>query len=315
MAHFQTLLALPPRSFTYVGIGSCPHTTILSELNDVWDQLVPVFVRETLTPVRCIHFDPAFDYRIDFVKEYFAARHPGLVYSPPNESRPYHTWTSPLLEVLAVSQSFTHVDTFNHGPDDDWFLEELSEKVLATSKLVVQDFSGQYLTDTFKAAYKKTSSPDAFKKNILFDITYGEASCSTDMSTTRPLYDKKGDFINFTFFSPEEMLSIWGYNPALDRITKNYFIKKFKAALDEHHGNYRRRVLGSTCLYKKDEYDDTSDPSLVMEVLQKELYKLFEIFTTMCIIKEEARAELDLLLKNYKTIDMYHWNNCVRKLI
>jgi hypothetical protein len=203
---------------------------------------------------------------------------------------------------------------------DDSFLEEMSEKVLDVGgKMVVQDFSSgmsdQYLSDAFQTAFQKTSRPDTFKKNILFDITYGEASCSTDMSTTRPVYDRNGNFINFAQYSQKEMLEIWGYDKALDKLTKKLFLKKFRTVLDELHGNYRRRFLGSTLLYKKAEYDDTSESAVVMEVLQKELHKVFEILMMMGIVTEEKKSEMNMLFANYKTIDMYHWNNCVRKLI
>lgn len=315
MASFPSLLALTPSSFTYVGIGTCPHKTVLAELDDFWDQLVPVFVRERLRTdfVRCIHFDPAFDHRLDFLKEYFASRHPLLTYTPSSDDRPFHAWTSRSFEVLVASQPFEH-------PMDDAFLEEMSEKVLDVGgKMVVQDFSSgmsdQYLSDAFQTAFQKTSRPDSFRKNILFDITYGEASCSTDMSTTRPVYDRDGNFINFAQFKPQEMLAIWGYDKALDKLTKKLFLKKFTTVLDEHHGNYRRRYLGSTLLYKKVEYDNTSAPEVVMEVLQKELHKVFEILTMMGIVTKEKKTEMDMLFANYKRLDMYHWNNCVRKLI
>lgn len=315
MASFPSLLALTPSSFTYVGIGTCPHKTVLAELDDVWDQLVPVFVRERLRidTVRCIHFDPQFDYRLDFLKEYFATRHSGLTYSAPSEAGPFHAWTSRSFEVLVASQPFEH-------PMDDTFLEEMSEQVLDVGgKMVVQDFSSgmsdQYLSDAFQTAFQKTSRPDSFRKNILFDITYGEASCSTDMSTTRPVYDRNGNFINFAQFKPQEMLAIWGYDKALDKLTKKLFLKKFTTVLDEHHGNYRRRFLGSTLLYKKNEYNDASAPEVVMEVLQKELHKVFEILMMMGVVTEEKKTEMDLLFTNYKKLDMYHWNNCVRKLI
>ena len=226
MASFPSFLSLTPASFNYVGIGSCPHSTVLADLNDAWDQLVPVFVRERLRTdfVRCIHFDPAFDHRLDFLKEYFATRHPSLTYSAPTDHTPFHAWTSRGFEVLLASHAFDH-------PTDDGFLEQLSEKILDVGgKLVVQDFSSgmsdQYLSDAFQNAFQKTTRPDSFKKSILFDMTYGEASCSTDMSTTRPVYDREGDFINFAQFKPQEMLAIWGYNPALDKLTKKLFMKK-----------------------------------------------------------------------------------------
>jgi hypothetical protein len=52
-----------------------------------------------------------------------------------------------------------------------------------------------------------------------------------------------------------------------------------------------------------------------MEVLQKELHKVFEILLMMGVVTEEKKTEMGILFNNYKRLDMYHWNNCVRKLI
>ena len=57
---------------TYVGIGSCPHASTLEELTDEWDQILPVFIRESKATI--FHYDPAFEYKQEFMKQYFEAK-------------------------------------------------------------------------------------------------------------------------------------------------------------------------------------------------------------------------------------------------
>lgn len=311
MSHFQQLLALKPFPFTYIGIGSNPHVRTLGELTDTLDQLIPCFVRETRLQRRVIHFDPAFDKNMTFIREYFITKYPTLVYQGPIKNS-YHSWTSPTLEVLIVPECIQHMDQF-HPENDDWFLEQMSEKCL-NHKLVVQDYSGQELLGTLRTAFKKTSDPVTFKKNILFDITYGDASCMTDMAITRPIYDKNNNFINFTLYDDHEMLEVIGLSPELDRLIKRHFVKKFKSILNHHHVNYRRRVQGDTCLMLTSQYNDTTEPAFIMAVLQKELVDVFTIFHTLGLINEEKQALITHLMVNYTTYNMYDWNTQVNKL-
>lgn len=311
MAHFQQLLAIKPFPFTYLAIGSNPHAATLEALNDFWDQLMPCFLRETLstTKVRAIHFDPAFEYNMEFIQQYFATKYVALTYMPKTEDRPYHSWTSPKLEVLVLTERFDH-------ETDDWFLDELSEKVLARrGKLVVQEYSGQRLTKTLQSVFEKTSNPEAFKKNILFDITYGEASCMTDMSSTKPIYDKAGDFVNISLFTAEDMLCSVGISLELDARIKAFFVKKFKSVLNNHHVNYRRRMMGDTCLFQDSRYDkESGEPILIMQVLQKELYEMFNIFERLNLIDFEKSVLIENLMLKYASYDMYDWYSRVNKL-
>ena len=310
MAHFQQILALQPLSFTYLAIGSNPHANTVEEIDDFWDQLMPVFVREKLHKehIRCIHIDPGFERNLDFLKRYYATKYPFLNYSPPDDTKVYHSWTSSMLQVIVFSAYVDH--------DTDYaFFESMSNSVLSVGgKMVVQEFTGGCLKKTLENAYTKTRFPIQFKKNILFDITYGDASCMTDMSKTKPLCDAKGNFVNFTLLSADEMLGIWGISSELDIHVKNFFIKKFKTVLNEHDVNYRRRTMGDGCLFKKQAYNDSSSPEFIMDILQKDLQTMFKVFENMGLIDTEKQKTIDTLMKNYKEYDMYDWYTRVNKL-
>jgi len=310
MAHFNQLLELVPSSFTYISIGSNPHVPSVDELSDSWDQLMPVFIRKYIHSgsMTCIHFDPVFEHNLEFIKKYYATKYPSLVYVAPSYDVSYHSWISPVLKVFVVCSVFEH-------PSDDWFLEQMCDTVLyAGGKMVVQEYTGQYLNKTLESAYKKTGDTDAFKKNILFDITYGEASCSTDMSKTIPIYDKNEDFVNFTLFTSAEMLDSLGVSRRLDTLIQKYFINKFKTVLNEHHVNYRRRKVGDSCLFNSAVYDSYADPIYIMSVLQDELHSMFLVFKKMGLIDLEKQAEIDNLMTEYKAYNVYDWYSKVNKL-
>lgn len=311
MAYFHLLLANPPPSFTYAAIGSNPHAATVEELNDSWDQLMPVFVRERATreTVRCIHFDPAFERNLEFLKNYFKMKYPGLLYSPKNEDQPFYSWQSNTLNVYVITEVFNH-------EEDAWFLEQYGDHVLAVGgQLVVQDFSGNCMNKMRKEAYTNSSMPALFKKKILYDITYGDASCMTDMSKTRPIYDKSGNLVNFTLYTPHEMLDVVGISSELDALVKAYFIKEYKNVLNNHHVNYRRRRVGDPCLFKYAAYDDSSQPDVIMEYLQGELVRQFGVFKKLKVFGEDKEAEANHLMNYYKQYDVYDWYSKMNKLI
>lgn len=318
--HFLARAAAQPRQFTYVGVGTNPHAATVEKLDDAWDQLMPVFVREQLhKTVRVMHFDPAFDYmpdRLDFVKEYFATKYPSLVYADKTEEKPYHSWSSPRLEVLLAGESLDYKRShFPDEPHNESFLTKLTTMVVDSGgHSVLQDFSGRDPLGAFKAAYDASPNKDQFKRRILFDITYGNASCSTDLTVFKPIYDRRGDFINFTLFSADEIHRNIGHNPRLDELIKKYFIAKYKETLNHHHVNYRRRVKGDTCLMKSELYDDKVEPQLIMDILQHELTAFIAIFKDLHLVDAAKGARFNELMENYATMDMYEWNTQVNRL-
>ena len=317
---FLARAAAEPRQFTYIGVGTNPHAETVEKLNDAWDQLMPVFVREQLhKTVRVMHFDPAFTYmadRLDFVKEYFATKYPKLVYSGITEEKPYHEWSSPRLQVLLAGESLNYKSAYSpHDPHNEAFLTTLTTMVVDSGgHIVLQDFSGRDPQGAFKSAYDSSTKPNLFKRRVLFDITYGNASCSTDLTVYKPIYDRRGDFITFTLFNADEIRENIGLNSKLDELIKRHFIAKFKEALNHHHVNYRRRINGDDCLMKSDFYDYRADPHLIMDVLQHELTAFIAIFKELRLVDAAKEARFQDLMENYASINMYDWNTHVNKL-
>ena len=304
-----------PVDFTYLGIGSAPHARTIETFDDVWDQLVPVFVREQARKTRrIIHFDPAFTHSIDFVKTYFATYYPELVY---HKMDTYHSFTSPRLEVIITEDALEYKNKFYEREENhEWFLDELCTTVLKNKgQLAVQDFTGRYLDEIFKRVYEKSSNKELFKRKILFDITYGHASCMTDLTKNKPIYDSNGDFANFLLYSPREIIMAIGKDPRLDGLIKEHYVKKFREALNIHHVNYRRRTKGEECMYRSELYDDTSKPELIMGYLQNELADNFLILKELGAVTAEKEHEYRYLMKYYDQVNMYDWNTAVSRLV
>jgi hypothetical protein len=305
-----------PRSFTYVGVGTNPHAATVEDLIDAWDQLVPVFVREQSKKTRRImHFDPAFAHNMEFVKEYFAKKYPMLVYTAPSE-KPYHSWISPQFEVLLTSETLDYKNLwYPDQADHEPFLTKLTTTVIDTGgHLILQDFTGRNPLDTFNALYKASLQPQIFKRRILFDITYGESSCQTDLTVYKPIYNRRGDFINFTLFSSDEVRENIGFDSRLDGLIKGYFLAKYREALNKHHVNYRRRLAGDDCLTTCAFYDKMASPHLIMGVLQQNLKEYISIFRELHMVDKSKETSFNELMDNYITIDVYKWNSLVNKL-
>lgn len=304
-----------PVEFTYLGIGSAPHARTIENFDDVWDQLVPVFVREQAQKTRrIIHFDPGFANSIDFVKTYFATYYPELVY---HKMETYHSFNSSRLEVIIAEDAIEYKNTFYEREENhEWFLDEFSATVLENrGQLIVQDFTGRYLDDIFKRVYEKSSDKALFKRKVLFDITYGHASCMTDLTKNKPIYDSKGDFMNFLLYSPREIINAIGKDVRLDGFIKEHYMKKFRESLNFHHVNYRRRSKGEMCLNKCDLYNDTSKPELIMGYLQNELADNFLILKELGAFTDEKEHEYRYLMKYYDQVNMYDWNTAVSRLV
>uniref|UniRef100_A0A6C0BKE1 Uncharacterized protein n=1 Tax=viral metagenome TaxID=1070528 RepID=A0A6C0BKE1_9ZZZZ len=304
--------AQTPVHFTYLGIGTNPHTTTVDALTDAWDQLMPVFVRDQLRrrqKVRVFHIDPQFKYNLEFLREYFATRFPRLTYDGE------YNWTSSTLDVHVSDSSFYHNNKYDTNNDDP-FLLELSEICLNTgSRLVVQEFTGHILIPTFKECFASTTRPSLFKKKILFDITYGNASCMTDLTKHSPLYDKNGDFINFALCTYDEIKGLIDLKRTdLNTLIIPYFKKAFIHSLEYHHVNYRRRVNGDICMNKSELYEETASSSLIMGTLQEELRMSFDVLRLLDLVDEEKNASFIRLMDSYPRVNMYDWNTEVKKL-
>lgn len=298
--------------FTYLGIGTNPHAMTIDTLTDEWDQLIPVFLRDQLRAgkkVHIFHIDPQFKNNLGFLKEYFATKYPRLVYQ--GEYR----WTSPMLDVH-LSDSYLYHKNDRDTDNDDIFLIELSEICLDTgSLLVVQEFTGNVLISTFKQCFARITRPELFKKRVLFDITYGNASCMTDLTKYKPIYDENGDFINFTLYTYDEMKELISLKRGnIDSLLRPYFKKTFIESLESHHVNYRRRMNGDLCLTKNKVYSETASCSEIMAVLQGELYTSFDLLRRLGVVDAEKDLKFNMLMDSYLQINMYDWNTQVKKL-
>lgn len=309
MDSLQSILELAstqPKDLTYVGIGSCPHDTI-DKITDAWDQVYPVFIREVdpKKTLRLIHFDPQFT--LGTTTEYFKMKIPDLSLTTTNQ---YWVWSNSRMEIIISKEPIYHKSRFSNSPESsDWFLRELSLGILKTGgQLVVQEFTGQELSDTFKSIYSTVYEDQKrlFKKRILFDITYGEAChCMTDMTKYKPLKMSNGDFYNFLLYSRDEMNSIIGHSKKTDAIIYHYFYKEYAEILDGLHLIYRRNTN------KADNATD-EDPDEVMALLQRKLTELLPIFKALDTFSAEKEASLKLLFTTYREHNMYKWYTAVK---
>ena len=284
---------------TYIGIGSCPHHNTVEEITDAWDQIIPVFIRGK--SAKLIHYDPAFERRAQFMDSYFETKG----FKKVEEGH----WSSDLMEVVLHAKAIYH-------PEHDYILENMAEETIRTdTKLIVQEFTGTELTKTFKAAYERSSSPIDFKRNVLFDITYGTAChCMTDMTKYKPLYNTEGDFINFLLYSEEEILPLIGLSLKADELIKGYYVKKYLAVINQQT-DYRRRLNGDTVLFPCAAYNDLSTPDEIMAYLQRQIRPLLEIFNSLGMMTSKKIGLVENLLSMYKDYDVYRWNSAMAGLV
>lgn len=293
-----------PKDFTYLGIGSAPHEPP-EEITEIWDQIFPVFImellRNTTKTLRVIHFDPRFV--LDDLTRYFTLKK--LKFTLISEDETGWVWSNKRIELIISKLCIYHTS-------EDWFLRDLAKEVLRTDgQLVVQEFSGQELGETFKLVYSEIDlvQKKLFKKKIIFDITFGEAChCMTDMSKYKPLYTPSGDFYNFTLYTSREMKEHVGVSKQIDVIIFNYFHKIYKEILDRLHLTYRRNV-------RKLENATDEDPDEVMMKLQSEMSELFPIFRALHALTPEKDATLQELFNNYRAHDMYTWYKLINNLL
>jgi len=285
-------------ALTYVGIGSCPHHETLEEITDAWDQLIPVFIRGQKAKV--IHYDPSFGRREEFIDRYFETK--GFKKVEANH------WVSDLMDVTVNTEAF-------HHSQDDYILEALAEKAIVTdTKLIVQEFTGTELINSFKAAYEKSSSQENFKRNVLFDITYGtDCNCMTDMTKYKPIYNAQGDFINFLLYSEKDLLPLIGFSTAVNTLIKKYYVKKYLEIINQQV-DYRRKLNGSTVLFPCAAYSDSSTPDEIMAYLQSQIRPIIEIFDKLGLMTLKKWDLIQNLLSNYKSYDIYKWNSAMVNL-
>jgi len=285
-----------PFNFTYFGIGTMFRTHELEKITLDLDQVFPCFLREQEN-ARAIHFDPVFKNHWNLINEYFITK--GFY-----KAKKDNTWISRngKYEFIMIAEEIQH---------SIQFFKDLAT-VCLPNKLVIQDFSGRYLNDMCIQVYyaMPPQQRDLYKRKVLIDITYGDASCMTNMKETFPIYDSEGDFVNFLLIKSEELVSYVNQNPKLDALIKDVFKKEYKKVLNEEHTNYRRRMQGNTCLFSRSEYDAMADPETIFSVL---IEKLNKSVSKLKLVGFPEDKYLDLV-KNYKNYDMHKWYTTMNNL-
>ena len=298
MAHLTDILQyIGSTDLTYVGIGSTPHITSLEAYTDRYNQIVPRFVREIIArdkSVSILHFDTRFDEALPFVKHYIETAFPGI------EQRGEYYWCMPHLEIRLIPRRFEH-------EDEDWFLEVLGKHIMNRGdQLIVQEYTGTELAPMLKRAYERSDNKPLFKKSILYDITYTkDCSCGTDLSKYAPIYDSRGNFINLTLLTNEELLSLVDIVPV--GTVAPFLIRKFTDCIQFHHVNYRRRTQGMSCMHPCSLYNDSSDPSLIMDILQSELKPIVRLLAKLGVFNSSQIDIFNEHMDKYKDYDMYKW--------
>ena len=308
----ENFIRANPRN-TYFGIGSAPHNEELITREIKWDQIMPVFLQEEFQkntePWRIIHFDPCYEKKIEFLKNYFTKKF-NLIY---DNSEGYHMWRSSdhRIEVLIFDRYFYHKNP-HQTEDDDWFLHKLNENIIASNtKLIVQEYTGHDLKNISGHLFRMSSNPEKYKKKILYDVTYGEdCHCMTDLSKYKPFYDRDGNFINIALFNEIDLLNVSGINKEIDDIIKKHFIKKLKKIVNDDHVNYRRSLLNiGGNLFQTHRYNDYSSPEKIMKSLQDEIMEIIPILNRFQFMTPNKERVLDIIMTRYREIDPYKWQS------
>jgi len=286
-----------PREYTYVGIGSVPRFTNLDEFTSRYDQIIPEFVRDiiktTTKTINIIHFDPRFDHVYDFMLKYFESSPYDLQYNP---SEQFNRWVSRdhRIEITILNINFYQ--------QQNWFYHELIKTTLANKyQLVVQQYTGSELYETFKYLYEKNPNKALFKQKILFDITYGsDCHCDTDMDKYKPYYDPDGNFYNLLLLNGQELYNMFGIHPEINTRIQTYYIKEYKSIVNKIHVDYRRKIQNITIANYKDLYDNNSTSNQIMEILYNELQPSIMAFQGLNLLTPEKQQILNELFQNYK---------------
>jgi len=287
-----------PYDYTYIGIGTSPETIPLNIKND---QLIPVFVediiRDTFKSIRIMHFDPKFDNKIDYLNIYFDEK--GYVY---NNGYGMHVWKSKDNRIEIIINSI-------EIHDNDAFLETMTNYTTSNKKqLVVQEFTGRELSELHIKFYSYAYDKVSYKKNVLFDITYGmNCGCGTDLSLYKPFYDEEGNFYNILLFTPAELIEVFGKIPKIDEYIRNYYIKHYRRVIEGIHPDYRRRVQGLPLRGYENKYKLDAPIETIIGVFRSEIYKIIDIFKILGMVSKEKEAKLEHLFYNYLDYDMYKW--------
>jgi len=309
-----------------LNIGSSPRTTILKDFTPELDQLLPMFILKeietTSRPIRIIHLDHFTERSLPFLHEYFLSYESRGLNFKHDSSSGINIWKTDdnRIEIIFLFVNFYHSNfdhTYDKSLNDRWFLEHMIDLTFkSNSQLIVQQYTGYELTNIFKDLYQKNNNKELFKNKILFDITYGiDCGCMTDMSKFYPIYMPDGNFCNILLYDYDDFINIIGINDKINDTIKNYFLKQYKNDIDNHHINYRRKIIGDTLLYTTDEYNESSSPELIMDILIGKLQFSVRIFEMIGLLNIDKIAKINDLFSKYKSYEMYEWRKIMLNIL
>ena len=284
--------------YTYIGIGSKNRTEDLEKFDADMDQILPCFLTQIKNKmIRAIHFDSRFAENTEFLDKYFKAK--GFV-------KVDNFWRSNNIEVIIYPENMD---------SDKWFLNEMiKQSAYDRTKLVVQYFTGMDCIPLFKEIYEESSEKDHIKKNVLFDITYGEGHCMTPMTKYFPMLDPNGDFYNFMFYNEAEMINMIGVLPQMDGLIKDYVMKKLSKTLNEDHVNYRKAIRGERFLFNTSDYSMFATPDEIMAALLAKISSLLDLLQKLGSLSKEKQDLFAEYSENYRDVDVYKWYSAMTKL-
>jgi hypothetical protein len=292
------------RDYTYIGIGSKNRYSDLEKFTSEIDQILPCFLATVTGTIRAIHFDPYFAPEHDngFLDIYFKAK--GF------DKIDEYMWMKPdhRIEVLIIPQKF----------DDQNFLYGMMQQAIKYStKLVVQRYTGQELSELFKGLYSwfPENNKKYIRNNILFDITYGtDCHCMTNMKEHAPMTDPAGNFYNFLLYDETEILKSIGLLPKMDKFIVRYFTSKLSGILNENHVNYRKAIRGEPQMFPSNHYPADCPPQVIMNHLLFEVDVIVKILDKLGVLTDEKKQIYSIYSTNYMEIDMYNWYSAMTKL-
>jgi hypothetical protein len=249
------------------------------------------------------------DHIINFLKTYFASLTSiGLDFKY-DSSEYLPTWRTSdyKIEVFVIGEEF---DIIN----ETQIIESMIKHHLKTNtKLVFQEYYGlsngsTSLIKMHKQFYNFMSLElkKRYQNNILFDITYGEAHCMTNMEIEKPMFDNYGNFINLCILNSEESEQIIGVNDKFDCIYKKLMIKNFNDLIDFDQLKYRRSVIN-----KESEEISAS----IMTNLHLKIKPIIYTMKKLNVLNNDDEEKINQLFVNYKEIDMHNWPTYIKNIL
>jgi len=311
-------------TLTYLSIGSCPHAISIADLNEKSDQMVPKFLRIHILNNECVNvilIDPMFSEssRVELMKSYFERIESELSLKlqicfdfglniVTGKTCNYYSGICKNFSIKVFCETFDYHDLHHL----DIFIHHVlqSEK----SKLIIQQFSGEESLRFAKSLFESSTKKSDFCNRILVDMTFGDCSCSTDMSTTCPIYTSTGNFFNFLLYSDEFLRSM--NFESLPQNAKRYIIKYFtkiyKERLNRRHVDFRRTSRKEDCLFEENKYLDCES---IFGLLEKELLVNVGILRKLGVFDDLKIDMLRKLFETHKDYDVYKWYNAVNSLV